>query len=567
MNRYFNWHYNYDDIDMWKDESWENRKEPLHPLLQIANRLIAEERAVNPVPEYYTDRHDEMRDSANRCAYFPDVLENWRKKGLSFTCSGMMGLTMAPISVTEHRKRDPEVLYIPEVIDSSNPHYAMNLLAEYEDLLNRCASEEILVQFFPIPMTLAIPILEKFQETQGNFRISFQPVFLDLTLLNRLGFSMDQVSNAADYKPIEEVAGDQVIDITDKWEYHIAHQYIISRYYWDLYPNWDYQQHIHTAVGRMQAESMRIEHDYDSPEDPKLLARWKQKGLRYENHYTQHEMWVTMTPECAFEHTEEKIPLLCIFKEPRTAAPFMMQTAMQFYYNFLDLAAQGNYMILFFALELPDDNDLLIDIIKEAEQEYPIDSSRIYTTGQSHNGYYAFEFYRRHPDVIAAAATLADPIGLELGATVSGFEKPEYIESLAKYDRPLININGQLENRYYTAEPGSELERKDAVYYQNRLKAFRCPEKSIEEIINARTDNDYATRMNGVPSDHTEVRYIMGNEAYISDVKNKDGKWHLRFVTLENMPHMLAPQMADLAWEFMRRFARDRETGETIELF
>ena len=76
---------------------------------------------------------------------------------------------------------------------------------------------------------------------------------------------------------------------------------------------------------------------------------------------------------------------------------------------------------------------------------------------------------------------------------------------------------------------------------------------------------DLAERKNGVPADHTEVRYVMGHEVYIADVYNNAGKHHLRFATLDNLPHMITPQMAELSWEFLRRFARD-ENGRIVEL-
>ena len=58
-----------------------------------------------------------------------------------------------------------------------------------------------------------------------------------------------------------------------------------------------------------------------------------------------------------------------------------------------------------------------------------------------------------------------------------------------------------------------------------------------------------------------------GCECYIAEVKNFAGKKRLRLVTLENLLHMPAPQMPALAWDFVRRFARDLETGEVIELY
>ena len=104
-------------------------------------------------------------------------------------------------------------------------------------------------------------------------------------------------------------------------------------------------------------------------------------------------------------------------------------------------------------------------------------------------------------------------------------------------------------------------------YFQNRLAAFKLPMRSREEILAARTSPDYATRRNGVPADRTEVRYLMGGEVYVSDFQREDGKWYFRYISLENTPHMIMPQMAELSWEFLRRFARDNDTGAVIELY
>ena len=56
----------------------------------------------------------------------------------------------------------------------------------------------------------------------------------------------------------------------------------------------------------------------------------------------------------------------------------------------------------------------------------------------------------------------------------------------------------------------------------------------------------------------------MGDEVYISDYFKQDGTNTFRYASIENTPHMIMPQMAELSWEFCRRFARNRETGESI---
>jgi hypothetical protein len=116
-------------------------------------------------------------------------------------------------------------------------------------------------------------------------------------------------------------------------------------------------------------------------------------------------------------------------------------------------------------------------------------------------------------------------------------------------------------------DPGSDKDKNAIDAWQRRLKAFNCPMKTFEEIAAARTSPDYATRMIGVPNDRTEIQYKYGYECYIADIKNNAGKVHLRLVTIENLNHVVSPQYPELTWDFVRRFARNLDNGELIELY
>ena len=103
--------------------------------------------------------------------------------------------------------------------------------------------------------------------------------------------------------------------------------------------------------------------------------------------------------------------------------------------------------------------------------------------------------------------------------------------------------------------------------WQRRLISSRCPMKSSEEIAATEFSEDYVERMLGIPADKTECLYLNGHENYIADIANNEGRYHLRVVALGDMPHTVTPTMADLCWSYVRRFARDQQTGETIELY
>ena len=63
-------------------------------------------------------------------------------------------------------------------------------------------------------------------------------------------------------------------------------------------------------------------------------------------------------------------------------------------------------------MESPRLNDLICDILQDAAKRYPLDLSRVYLTGHSHNGHFVQEFARRHPDVVACIAPLGNSPGL-----------------------------------------------------------------------------------------------------------------------------------------------------------
>ena len=107
---------------------------------------------------------------------------------------------------------------------------------------------------------------------------------------------------------------------------------------------------------------------------------------------------------------------------------------------------------------------------------------------------------------------------------------------------------------------------KRAESWQRRLRSARCPMRTIEEIAATRDSSDLAERSIGVPADRTEVLTLDGSENYIVDIKNNEGKYHLRMIALGNMPHTVTPAMIQLSWSFLRRFARDQKTGAIIEL-
>ena len=306
-------------------------------------------------------------------------------------------------------------------------------------------------------------------------------------------------------------------------------------------------------------------------DDPALLKLWEDMGVRCEIRETKGQKWLCFVPLQAYEKTGEKYPVMMIFRPVGLLAE-------AFYQYMIEQAAQGEYIAMIYSDEDSDVNEVYYDMLQEVLHDFPTDPARVYVTGHSHYGELAMEFTRRFHGHIAACAQMGDTAGIIMD--FYGVTK-ENVELMHSYDMPIINVSGTTEMvgifpinrdapgvaedhpmRRFVFPMTAERRISD---WKRRLYAMRCPVPSDEEIIAA--GRDKAERILGFPCDRTDIFYAEGSECYIGDIKNTDGKYHFRTVAMENVPHTTVRFMQVLAWSFLRRFARDPQTGEIIELY
>ena len=543
--------YTYPNIFLWNDETWADREAPIQPLVNDLCKYMFENIKPSANLGLYAGRTDGNYNAKSNVRTYPDVLKSWEAKGIHCHITSM-GF-MAWVAMIPHgAKANTPVVVRYHSVDMKDENWAMDTLSYYKEMNENAAANGFAVVYLvtgaPFGSGIFTDIL---MEVAALWRLDLKPIYMDLT-----GLPEDNFPGGEDFH------GLRVVNMDDQWQAFVGHQYIcgsLNR----RNPEFDLQKLIHSPLGKAMADGMRMEYDYRRWDDPGLLAQIEEKGVKLEGHWLKGERYLTATPI----GNEKKIPLFICMKEVRPCNEFHALTALQFYSHHLDLAAMGECMLLFFAMESPEDNELLVEIMDEVIANYPVDTSRIYITGQSHNGYLALSFACSHIDRITAIATLNDRHGIASPyyAHESVPVTDEMVEIFKNNELPLINICGQIENVFPHTQPGTKSREQAIDAYRRRLVAFNCPERSVEEVEAALESKDLAERKNGVVADHTEVRYVMGHEVYIADVYNNAGKHHLRFVSLDNLPHMITPQMAELSWEFLRRFARD-EDGRIVEI-
>jgi len=582
MNKYFD----YDNIGLWDQKTWESKISPTNILakwlfesgcLWTPPASRAEDRDL-PADAVYKDR--------TRCYIFPDTIRKWTEKGLIFECgrAGEYWITMIPKSVQTGQNHDPKTLSILCHVDILDVFWSMDILARYENYLELAAHKEYMLVFFATNKPSRADMFGvALREVSHRNNVNLGDFYLDMSGMYGSGHRLSEVPDlnfvSKDKKPLEnqddliETFDDldiPVINITGQWasKYSEVLLHFLPGHIPDI--PLDFERVVHSSIGKCMAEAMKLEYDYDTCKDPGFDQQMKGMGIKSDYFETDNRGWATITPLSAYE-SDKKVPCMIILQEISKADPRSVISAYSLWYEYLKIAAQGDLMLIFFALEDVVSNEMIHDLLAEATAKYPfLDRSRVYITGHSHNGHYAMDFMRRFPKSIAGVATMGNPhgIGAAIHTVVITDEMVSLMQSL---EIPTINIDGQWENGYASDLPKSYYkyltDEEKVEYWQKRLKANNCPMKSAAEILAATKSGSLATRMVGVPNDRSEVVYFQGDECYLADVKNSDGNVRLRVVTLENMPHALTAHMPWLSWSFLRRFARDQETGEIIELF
>ena len=348
----------------------------------------------------------------------------------------------------------------------------------------------------------------------------------------------------------------------------------------------DCESFINSPYGEKQAELMENYILHEDPMDPVLIEKYRNIGLKKEmckidNLYTR---WSLFTPISMHESVciDRLYPLLFVLHG--ATMPIEWDECS----GFLPLAAKDEVIVI---SPQNHNEDNLMRILGEVITKYPVDRSRIYSTGYSQGSMKTSHVTLLHPEVFAAAA----PCGMHLCPPDSVISDVQLSEA-TKYELPIISISGCEEFLYIfpvnedspltsgrssnapTLDPedptlgkmstgvdtGSATEK--IAMLNRRLKASSCREVTLMECEQARESGDEVTRRLGFPSDKTEVVNVLGVDHYVAGFMNNRGNEYLKIIGINNMPHWPPASMAELAWDFMKRFARDPVTKEIYAL-
>ncbi|MGM9608072.1 MAG: hypothetical protein ACI3XJ_11265 [Oscillospiraceae bacterium] len=590
-----NLNYCYDHMEDWDRIGRDVKPSSLEILVHAIGLADEDRKNVDRDPRYDRDLEEVKKLPAYHyktgCLDDPEMIARLNARGLHYETLEMgatRGIVLTPLDTHEKKDRKLPLLITFHKEDYFDPFWAMKTLQIYSGYVDSAARNLDRTNVFIVTNNEpARNFGNMITDCIQNYSGDKSRVYIDLSLVRGEGRALKDIdgfffqdgSGAAVDDPdrfAETFDGVPVLNYSGRWASPWRPHPINSAGDGTVDAQWQ----IHSEFGRKMLEQRRFSARYASPDDPGVRAYWEQMGLNYNCHFVHDERWVIFTPAAS---ALEKLPVVVCLSEVNEPDDHSIISAFATFRGYCDIAAQGDCAVIFFAMESPRWNDWICEILQDAAGMYPIDLSRVYMTGHSHNGHFTQEFARRHPNVLACIAPLGNSPGLptpavsheavavtdEMAARMETMDMPTCILCGCKEVGGLVPVN----KTAHAFEPGINVEGYAAsaegkmAMWNRRLKAERCPQQSVEELLAAADSPNKAIRALGFPSDRAETVYLDGFEHYIADVRNNDGKYHFRVIAIENMPHMVVPSMHVLAWNYMRRFARDRENGAVIELF
>lgn len=572
----YNPNFTYPNIELWYDEPWKDKNSLIDPLFQWigCHDSVAPSVYARPAGDPFAM---EGYQGKSNSVDVPSVIEGWKRKGLRMTTLEQgckYWISMVPEQAGARKKCRALVVLCQQ--DSTDPWWAMEVQERYRSYNERAADGQDTVIIYLTAMGADKDRIfgNILQEACVLYPVDLAQVYLDVSVPVSRGQKLSEIQGFV-WKneqgqlldpdgAVEQFWGIPVLNISGRWGSKesltrglVMHQKMNEG-------NFDREWLIHSEAGAKMAQGILLEHRFDTVDDPGYRKYWAERGVDFRVYETEGRRWTVMSPA----GVKEPLPVVLTLQEVYRGNEHLAVTAGSYFCQLAQLVAEGNCIALFFALEDPDSNELIMDILEEAKGYHAIDASRVYAMGHSHDGWFTRILGYRHADRIAAIVTMGNHFGLptveDTGNDKMGVSAAE-LERMTKYDLPVMNIDGANEPMAFLPET-EEQKKRWVREWQRRLVACNCPVRSEEEILAARISPVQAERKLGLPGDRGMTVWSDGFENYILDIQNKAGRYHLRVASTQNMPHTVTPPMIDLAWGFLRQFARDLDSGAVIEL-
>ena len=322
---------------------------------------------------------------------------------------------------------------------------------------------------------------------------------------------------------------------------------------------YDVNAFINSHMGEVMMEQCWHYVEWSDPMDEGLIEYWKnyEGGVLKEMHHVGDEEfeWASYVPMSAYEeeNAEKKYPVMVVCRGGNDAK----YTAECF--GFVHYAAESQeYMVV-----MPTDRepDAVQKLLAELKEDYPVDESRIYITGNSMGGLTTLNNGWAYPETFAAIA----PFGI--GAQNNLTE--EQTAKIAEVKMPINYLYGTMD--CYHSFPITECGMKDVdtgvAEINALLSADDCvfEELTVEEAQKLVAESDDPVKqVTGLNYTYTWSEELDDTTYHFGEYRTEDGVPMYRVTIAQDGTHWHSPSYAKLVWEYFSQFSRDTESGALI---
>lgn len=325
----------------------------------------------------------------------------------------------------------------------------------------------------------------------------------------------------------------------------------------------DLDQFINSEYGEYTANAWYTYATYADPMDEQLLAYWERKGLIKEKFADDPAVddgitgdYYVYSPVGAAQSETAYPVIFCNHGGGENA--FSAET-----HGFCQIACKEGIILIMAETTTPENLYAMLQHVKEL---YPVDESRIYSTGTSAGGNATKNLAYAYPTLLAAIVPMDKPPQFsgsdEALATMIEKGMPTmFIGGLVDMYYQLNGHQGVTEGRFSVAilqdaEPWNKLLSIYGVtgYDLTCEQAWDNMQNSLNVIEN----------LTGYTYEKTTVDHFTNNRVYVNSFTDQNGIESFKHLIIENRGHVPCGHDAEYAWEFMRHFSRDLTTGESI---
>jgi len=208
---------------------------------------------------------------------------------------------------------------------------------------------------------------------------------------------------------------------------------------------------------------------------------------------------------------------------------------------------RNNFLLVTVENHLNSSATEMVELVEHLKKLYPIDSSRIYSTGFSMGGIKTWDIIQEYPELLAAAAPMDATV--DIGENV-------YFQKINKEVNKSVNVPV-----FYAAGEVTPLD-------EMPCQAQKCVNRAkyILELNNSKAKYDvqlenkesWENRFWGINGDEYEESFDSNRNATLKmqKFKNLEGKITTIFATITDQGHDCREHTCEHAWQFMKEFKR-----------